>query len=484
MGLTLDLDVGILVGTGEVSAEEIGRAVARVLASDEFGNSKRLRRFLSYIVEQSLVGEIDGVKEYNIALAVFDREPAFNPATDTIVRVEARRLRQQLAAYYLGSGRNDPVVIEMPKGGYLPAFRHREPARRAKPRVWVWVGLAILLSLAVTGVALRRAGILPGARVPHTWVLDGSHLRVLDVHDRLCWQKHFGPFDASYSLTTDKALIADIDGDGRQEVLFNLPPGTDEGGSLLCFEQDGTLRWQHRYGAAKTFGARSFDASYRGMLLRPLLAGGRHLLLTVANHYVWYPSQVALLDPRNARVVEEYWHPGAIYYCAVHHGNGDGDAEAVFAGINNPGQGLGHPAVGVLALPFSKAPKHAFADGDPLGPLTGGGELFYALFPTPDMNIAMGILPAPTNFKVDRNRIVTETPLPEAGGIVYALDFELNVIEYRFSDNLTALHQRFFLQHLLDHALTAEETAQLGHVVRFAAAPDGNSPALRRFWKF
>lgn len=58
------------------------------------------------------------------------------------------------------------------------------------------------------------------------------------------------------------------------------------------------------------------------------------------------------------------------------------------------------------------------------------------------------------------------------------------MIEYRFSDNLTALHQRFFLQHVLDHALTAEETGQLGHVVRFAAAPDGNSPALRRFWKY
>lgn len=472
------------MGTGEVSAEDIGRAVARVLASDEFGNSKRLRRFLSYIVEQSLAGEIDGVKEYNIALEVFDREPTFNPATDTIVRVEARRLRQQLAAYYFGSGRTDPVVVEMPKGGYLPAFRRREPARRAKPRVWLPAGLAIVLCLIVTGVGLRRTGILPGARVPHTWVLDGSHLRVLDLHDRLCWEKHFGPSDASDALTTDKALIADLDGDGRQEVLFNLPPRNDEGGSLVCYEQDGTLRWQHRYGEPKTFGGRSFDGSYRGMLLRPVQAGGRRLLLTVANHYIWYPSQVALLNPRSGSVVEEYWHPGAIYYCAVHDVNRDGAEEAVFAGLNNPGPGLGHPAVGVLALPFSKAPRPAFADDDPLRPLTGGGELYYALLPTPDINFAMGVLPVPTNFKVDRDHIVTETPLPEAGGIVYTLDFELKVVEYRFSDNLMALHQRFFLQHLLDHRLTAAESESLGKVVRFPAAPDGNSPALRRFWKF
>ena len=471
--------MGILVGTGEVSAEEIGRAVARVLASDEFGNSKRLRRFLGYIVEQSLAGEIDGVKEYNIALAVFDREPSFNPATDTIVRVEARRLRQQLAAYYHGAGRADPVAVEMPKGGYLPVFRRRGAVRHWQPRLWALVGSAIVVSLIVVALVLRSGG-----RVPHTWVLDGSTLRILDVHDRLCWEKHFGPFDPGAALTTDKALIADIDGDGRQEVLFNLPPRNEEGGSLLCFEQDGALRWQHRYGEPKTFGARSFDGSYRGALLRPVRPGGRHLLLTVANHYVWYPSQVALLDPGNGSVVDEYWHPGSIYYCAVRDVNGDGVEEMVFAGINNPGQGLGHPALGVLALPFSKAPRPSFAPDDPLRPLTGGGELFYALLPTPDVNLAMGILPVPTNFKVDRNHIVTETPLPETGGIVYTLDFKLKVIEYRFSDNLTALHQRFFLQHLLDHALTVEETASLGNVVRFSAAPDGNSPALRRFWKF
>jgi hypothetical protein len=482
--------VGILVRTGEVTPEEIGTAVARVLASDEFGNSKRLRRFLGYIVEQSLVGEFDGVKEYNIALEVFDRPPSFNPATDTIVRVEARRLRQQLAAYYHGAGRLDPVVIEMPRGGYLPAFRYREsgglPSQEGRlPRRRILAVLAAAVSMIAVGFVLRRAGVLPGDRVPHAWVLEGSTLRVLDVHDRLCWEKHFGPFDASFNvLAIDKALIADIDGDGRPEVLFNLPPQGESRGSLLCFEQDGTLRWQFRYGAQKNFGARTFDACYRGALLRPVHVNGKRLLLTVANHYIWYPSQVALLDPKDARVVEEYWHPGSIYHCVIHDMDGDGTEEAVFAAINNPGQGLGHPAVGVLTLPFSKAPRRTFAPDDPLRPLTGGGELFYALLPTPDVNRAMGMLPVPVSFKVDRNRIVTETPVPETGGIVYSLDYELKVMDYRFSDNVTALHQRFFLQHLLDHPLKAQETESLGNVVRFAAAPDGNSAALRRFWKF
>ena len=117
-------------------------------------------------------------------------------------------------------------------------------------------------------------------------------------------------------------------------------------------------------------------------------------------------------------------------------------------------------------------------------PLTGGGELAYALLPLPDVDKVMGLLPGPANFKIDGGRITVETPTPEQGGIVYSLDFNLHVIEYRFSDNFAALHRRLAVQNLLDHALTAEESQSLGKVVRFAAAPDGNSPALKRLWKF
>lgn len=115
--------MGITLPAGEVSPEAIGEALARVLASQEFGTSKRLRRFLTYIVEKTVAAELSIVKEYNIALAVFDREATFDPATDTIVRVEARRLRNQLAAYYRGAGQSDPLVIDIPKGGYVPVFR-------------------------------------------------------------------------------------------------------------------------------------------------------------------------------------------------------------------------------------------------------------------------------------------------------------------------------------------------------------------------
>jgi hypothetical protein len=93
-------------------------------------------------------------------------------------------------------------------------------------------------------------------------------------------------------------------------------------------------------------------------------------------------------------------------------------------------------------------------------------------------------LPIPARFKVDSHGIALETPLPESGGIIYLLGFDLKVRECRFSDNLTALHNRFYLQHLLDHPLSGEETRALESAAVFAAAPDGNSAAVDQFWKY
>ena len=484
---------------GDVSLEAIGKAVASVLASEEFAKCPRMRKFLGYVVDKTIVGKLDEVREYNIALAVFDRDASFDPATNTIVRVEARRLRRMLADYYQGPGSGDAVVIEIPKGGYLPAFHFRElPVSSAPPQapppelrplrkypVWyAAIGVALVIVLAV----INWFGVSPPwARVPFSWQLQGSVLRVLDAKGRLCWEQPFGAFDPDFgSLVAEKVLIADIDRDGRVEVLFNHVPGggAGAGGALLCFEQNGHLRWEHHYGTTKTFGNRTFEANYRGRMIREVKVAGKPLLLTVANHYLWYPSEVALLDPSDGHMIEEYWHPGSIYYGTLVDMDKDGTEEFVFGAINNPGEGLGHPGVGILTIPFSAAPRVQLPADNPFPPLTGGGELAYALLPLPDVTEAMGMLPVFTTFKVDRDRITVETPLPQSGGIVYYLDSRLKVLEYRFSDNFTSLHHRFFLQQLLDHRLTDRESRTLGKVAAFAAAPDGNSPAVRRLWDY
>jgi TolB-like protein/Tfp pilus assembly protein PilF len=100
--------------------EEVRAQLRRILNSPAFEASKRRRRFLSYIVDESLAGRADRLKGYSIATAVFERDDSFDPQTDPVVRLEARRLRRALEHYYLTAGRDDPIRIEIPKGGYAP----------------------------------------------------------------------------------------------------------------------------------------------------------------------------------------------------------------------------------------------------------------------------------------------------------------------------------------------------------------------------
>ena len=107
------------------TSDEVHRQLEAVSSSRLFTSSPRLSAFLRYIVERALDGTTDGVKEYSIGIDVFDRNADFDPRTDTIVRVHAGRLRKRLAEYYSTNGAADPVVIEVPKGGYIPTFRRR-----------------------------------------------------------------------------------------------------------------------------------------------------------------------------------------------------------------------------------------------------------------------------------------------------------------------------------------------------------------------
>lgn len=109
----------------------------RILGSEEFRNAPMLSRFLRHVVEHRLRDDPSSLKEYVLGVEVFDRGPEFDPRTDTIVRVNARRLRARLGAYYQEAGRHDPVLIEMPKGGYAATIRPAPVARAeqtASPR--------------------------------------------------------------------------------------------------------------------------------------------------------------------------------------------------------------------------------------------------------------------------------------------------------------------------------------------------------------
>src|SRR5580700_4241418 len=107
-----------------IPAASIQEELQRILSSPTFLNARRPSQFLRFIVEGTLAGE-ERIKEYLIGVEVFERPQDYDPKDDPVVRIEAGRLRKKLSEYYAGSGANDPIIIELPKGGYVPVFYER-----------------------------------------------------------------------------------------------------------------------------------------------------------------------------------------------------------------------------------------------------------------------------------------------------------------------------------------------------------------------
>jgi len=111
---------------GELSPEAVQNQVERILGSEKFARSKRLRSLLRFTVQQTLQGHADTLKEYVIGTEVLKKPDSYDPRRDSLVRVLASRLRVKLKEYYNNGGSDDPLVIEFPKGKYVPRFQRRE----------------------------------------------------------------------------------------------------------------------------------------------------------------------------------------------------------------------------------------------------------------------------------------------------------------------------------------------------------------------
>ncbi|MCU0247407.1 MAG: hypothetical protein MUC42_12590, partial [Bryobacter sp.] len=140
----------------------------RVLASARFREAPRISAFLRNVVEKTLAGKQGEIKEIFIGMEVYDRGPEFDPAKDSIVRVEASRLRSKLRDYYLEEGKETAVRITLPKGTYVPVFelpgQAAVVAAAAAGRDWKWpVGLAVVLLVVVAAGFwfARRPGAAP-----------------------------------------------------------------------------------------------------------------------------------------------------------------------------------------------------------------------------------------------------------------------------------------------------------------------------------
>ncbi|MDX2153961.1 MAG: hypothetical protein SFV54_24685 [Bryobacteraceae bacterium] len=136
---------------------ERAAAVERVLASRQFAQAGRLKQLLRFLADQALEGK-EGLKETVIGVAVFGREPGYDPKTDGVVRSEVRRLRLKLQEYYAEDGAREGTRIEIPKGGYAVQFLETTPAPMEVREAKRGIRWAIPLAAAVAVVGLLAAG--------------------------------------------------------------------------------------------------------------------------------------------------------------------------------------------------------------------------------------------------------------------------------------------------------------------------------------
>ena len=180
----------------EIDSDQIRDQLDRVLNSAEFAESARLKDLLRYLVTESLDGRGGRLKGYIIGIDVFERGEDFNPDSDTIVRVQAGRLRSKLKTYYLTEGKNDAVRIELPKGTYKPQFK------------------------LLTVDALSKAGVRRAHEASSTAPV--SYGQATDAPDKLLSSRHLA-FDRVASLaarlTSAAATLVTVGYPDRIDVL-------------------------------------------------------------------------------------------------------------------------------------------------------------------------------------------------------------------------------------------------------------------------
>jgi len=109
------------------SADDIRRQFQRILKNPDFAATRQQRAFFIFVVEQTLTGNSQNIKGYTVATQVFGRDENFDQSTDPIVSIQANKLRRALERYYLLSGKEDEILVEIPRGTYVPIFRQQEP---------------------------------------------------------------------------------------------------------------------------------------------------------------------------------------------------------------------------------------------------------------------------------------------------------------------------------------------------------------------
>ncbi len=348
---------GIRADRDLVTPDELDRELGRILASQTFAKSRRLQDLLRYTVERIKTGQTDTIKEYLLAVEVFDRKPSFDPRFDSIVRVQASRLREKLEKYYATEGRDDDILITVPKGAYVPTVqRRRRRPSSAYQRRWLWVAGAALFCGAVLWFVFRQPGT-PSRRPP--------------VLRRLTSDAGFTGYPAVSRDGKWIAFASDRSGVGRFDVWV-APEGDASAARRLT--DDDANDYEPAFSPDSRHIVYRSDRGGGGIYIVPV-AGGQARLIAARGRRPRF-------SPDGSRIVywerDENWGPGRIYtvpstggeptelvpdFADAHYPVWSPDgSEVLFCGTRNPYQ----PSAGhdwwVLRLSSGEVRKTGAAD--------------------------------------------------------------------------------------------------------------------------
>ena len=223
----------------EFSKVRVETQLARILANPSFGRSAAMSSLLRHLVGKALAHETENLKEYSLGIDVFRRGPDFDPRIDPIVRVQARNLRARLDDYYRHAGAGDPILVELPKGSYIPVFRANAPAPatlpEAAPAIRSRVSWRPWLVALMVGIAAMAVGASMGFRAGEQ---AGAN------HALTTAPLTIAPFEPS-TLTPETAVLARLftrealRDFGSERTIALLPTPTSKsfqlGGVVACY---------------------------------------------------------------------------------------------------------------------------------------------------------------------------------------------------------------------------------------------------------
>jgi hypothetical protein len=226
---------------------QVTAQLSKILSSSFFVESPTLQKLLAYLVDQALYGRSGNLKEYSIGAEVFQRGANFDPRTDSIVRVQMGVLRKKLAAYYEGPGKDDELLIEVPRGHYAPNFlvRAAPPAvevevERVEPVVATF-RFSMGLWLLAAGLGIGMVAVFAIDRSP---VASPAPKSAVDSEwrDHPLWAGFVGP-NANTKLVVGAPILVEF-GSGLlvRDTEVNRPEDLPASERIRRFEQQNAVK--------------------------------------------------------------------------------------------------------------------------------------------------------------------------------------------------------------------------------------------------